>query len=846
MYKRKGISLIVLVITILVMLILSGVVIVSLSKNNPIEKAKEANLKTNVQSLIEEVNMYIANSLEKNDLEKYPVQIKSIEDNMLNIEMKELIAIEQGKFLVNGLPDIYNIDLSNIKLLDKKKIKTAEAFPGEIVLLLDGNKAVLYSLKGVKYKKQIYYRLEDIIEERDISAKYFTDEYNTFKLYENGLLTCVGKKSLLSGATQEEIESMKTGFGYPFISPMGKDCIKEVYGNNSLFGIKKDGTAYVIGNNQNGKYGLGYNTEILVPEKLKITNIQDIFPGQASTFVIKKDGTLWATGSNLYGELGVGDKKPRPEFVQINWPNGVTATDVKQIYSVIPYTAIQTKDNRIYVTGDTRRTGDDLVNPSQTISTFKRIEYPFENTEIKTVKFNYYTIQILLKNGDMYMGEFAKGLADPLIDMGAICLLKKGVREIGEADAEMHFQKFISCITNDNKLYIVGAESIPDGTGKFLRDKTYREVDLKGVDITNAKLISSNRIFVDGKIYSIGYHTTGKPALIYESAPVKENITFASELYNIPIFKDESGNVYIVGRTDLANNIKLIQSTQRKIFGNARYLNAKISNNKINIIDKDYNLWTSLKDKSPKKNVIKSFPNGSGGLGQSELYLNGDVYINEQKVYSNAKDISLNWVYTFFVLTKDNKIAWKGWINSPFATKQQLAPGENQIKNFEIATVPGIPSDAEKIYNTMSGIYILTKGGELYSYGVVNHTGHSTREEKFKKVPLPGKIVYFDTFAKAEIGFAIATLENGEVYAWGDNKRGQFGDGYDMKIYPTPQKLNIKDVSYASAGDGFAIFAKKDGKVYAAGRNEYGQLGTGNTISSVSKFVYSKELSKEI
>ena len=46
--RKNGISLIVLVITILVMIILAGVVIVSLSKNNPIEKAKEAEFKTNV------------------------------------------------------------------------------------------------------------------------------------------------------------------------------------------------------------------------------------------------------------------------------------------------------------------------------------------------------------------------------------------------------------------------------------------------------------------------------------------------------------------------------------------------------------------------------------------------------------------------------------------------------------------------------------------------------------------------------------------------------------------------------------------------------------------------------
>ena len=64
--RRKGISLIVLVITILVMIILAGVVVVSLQKNNPIEKAKEANFKTDVSSFASELGVGLSNSLVEN------------------------------------------------------------------------------------------------------------------------------------------------------------------------------------------------------------------------------------------------------------------------------------------------------------------------------------------------------------------------------------------------------------------------------------------------------------------------------------------------------------------------------------------------------------------------------------------------------------------------------------------------------------------------------------------------------------------------------------------------------------------------------------------------------------
>ena len=60
MNNKKGISLIVLVITILVMIILAGVVVVSLQKNNPIEKAKVAKLSDSVSSVRGAISQYAA------------------------------------------------------------------------------------------------------------------------------------------------------------------------------------------------------------------------------------------------------------------------------------------------------------------------------------------------------------------------------------------------------------------------------------------------------------------------------------------------------------------------------------------------------------------------------------------------------------------------------------------------------------------------------------------------------------------------------------------------------------------------------------------------------------------
>lgn len=70
MNNKKGISLIVLVITILVMIILAGVVVVSLQKNNPIEKAKVAKLSDSVSSVRGAISQYAATAQASDNVEK--------------------------------------------------------------------------------------------------------------------------------------------------------------------------------------------------------------------------------------------------------------------------------------------------------------------------------------------------------------------------------------------------------------------------------------------------------------------------------------------------------------------------------------------------------------------------------------------------------------------------------------------------------------------------------------------------------------------------------------------------------------------------------------------------------
>lgn len=58
--NKRGISLILLIITAIVMLIIVAAVMLELNDNNPVNEAYESTFKTNVRNMYEELNMYIS------------------------------------------------------------------------------------------------------------------------------------------------------------------------------------------------------------------------------------------------------------------------------------------------------------------------------------------------------------------------------------------------------------------------------------------------------------------------------------------------------------------------------------------------------------------------------------------------------------------------------------------------------------------------------------------------------------------------------------------------------------------------------------------------------------------
>ncbi len=77
-------------------------------------------------------------------------------------------------------------------------------------------------------------------------------------------------------------------------------------------------------------------------------------------------------------------------------------------------------------------------------------------------------------------------------------------------------------------------------------------------------------------------------------------------------------------------------------------------------------------------------------------------------------------------------------------------------------------------------------------------------------------------------GFHTLALANdGTVWTWGANSRGQLGDGTTNAAFSPVRVTGIQDVVSVSAGSAHSIALKSDGTVWAWGDNSLGQLGDG-------------------
>jgi alpha-tubulin suppressor-like RCC1 family protein len=153
------------------------------------------------------------------------------------------------------------------------------------------------------------------------------------------------------------------------------------------------------------------------------------------------------------------------------------------------------------------------------------------------------------------------------------------------------------------------------------------------------------------------------------------------------------------------------------------------------------------------------------------------------------------------------------------------------------ARVSGLPSGVQVTALTSSweGSGALLANGDYYDWGY-NAAGQlgdgNTRDSAGPaKVDLPGPVTeVFQGGSGPANGQTVAVLAGGSVWAWGNNQRGQLGDG-TLTSSDVPVRVHVPHgVMFAKVNSGgYTSFAiDSSGRLWAWGGNENGELGIGS------------------
>ena len=147
--------------------------------------------------------------------------------------------------------------------------------------------------------------------------------------------------------------------------------------------------------------------------------------------------------------------------------------------------------------------------------------------------------------------------------------------------------------------------------------------------------------------------------------------------------------------------------------------------------------------------------------------------------------------------------------------------------NEQPAQVPGL-TDIVRVSGGNGHCLALDSHGDVYAWGN-NHRGQlgdGTTESRDAPVQVSGLAGIVDVAAGTI--HSLAAGADGTVYAWGCNSYGELGNGEMLSMSTEPQVVqSLTGVVQVSAGNETSMALTQKGEVYTWGYGEYGQLGNG-------------------
>lgn len=230
----------------------------------------------------------------------------------------------------------------------------------------------------------------------------------------------------------------------------------------------------------------------------------------------------------------------------------------------------------------------------------------------------------------------------------------------------------------------------------------------------------------------------------------------------------------------------------------------------------------------PTYEVSGSITTGGSVLSGIKVTLGGHssgMAITDANGYYRFGDLSQG-TYT---VTPD-KLSESGYIFNPASRVAYLNGIDASGFDFT-ATLPG------RIATANHSVF-LKSDGTVWAWGNNGNgrlgDGTTTARSVPVSVSVPGVPPKLVKAVAAGDDFTLALKDDGTVWAWGNNDKGQLGNGTTTASAIPVQVSLLSGISAIAAGFDHALALQDNGNVWAWGNNDTGQLGDGTTAFSTT------------
>ena len=245
-----------------------------------------------------------------------------------------------------------------------------------------------------------------------------------------------------------------------------------------------------------------------------------------------------------------------------------------------------------------------------------------------------------------------------------------------------------------------------------------------------------------------------------------------------------------------------------------------------NILSKGTDIAGNVSDQIPKEvKIDKTFPIVNIDTPSNPKC--GDAYTLSYSVFD-----AISGVASTYATINGQPIQKGDIVNLPLGDTEIKVVCEDVAGNVtEKVEIINLPLNLVKVSGGETHSAAINIDGSLWTWGNNDRgqLGDGSKDNKYKPIVIKGlpKV----TKVSAGGSHTLALDKEGNIWAWGNNEFGQLGvgDGGSTKYRTYPIKISsIDNVVDISAGKNYSLALKSDGTVWAWGRNNHGQLGIGN------------------